>query len=478
MRITAITIAAAVLVFLADAILPSGVSVNVLYVVPLCLASHARYRNALFVWAAILSVASSMVPFVSPQGLAIQWEEADRALTILVLWYSAVILYRLRGQRERALRERAVALEATNAKTRFFAAANHDLRQPMQSMFFFVEVLRSHVPSEKGRDAVGMLERSLEALKGLLDSMLDVSRLDAGVVTPQIEDFVVKPVLDHAGAEYVPLAAAKGLELQVVSDGEVAVRSDRVLLGRMVRNLVENAIRYTEAGSITIRCFVAEGHACIEVRDTGIGIPREHLTRIFEEFFQVGNPERDRQQGLGLGLSIVRRLSQLLDHPVAVESEPGKGSRFRITVPLGEAVAEHAILSVSAIKGGGQGRMAVLVDDDVAVLKGLQTLLQNWGYETLAATSTEQALELLQTSGRRPDIVIADYRLREGKIGSEAIVRVRKLMGPAVPGILLTGEMDGDLRRKAAAQAIEVVVKPVLPGELHSVLNRYLGTAV
>ncbi|QCO06626.1 hybrid sensor histidine kinase/response regulator [Azospirillum argentinense] len=370
---------------------------------------------------------------------------------------------------------REAAEQADRSKSRFLAAASHDLRQPMQSMFFFAEALHSHVHSPRGRDALAMLERGMETLKGLLDSLLDVSQLDAGVIEPRIEDIPVKPLLDDIGSAYAPVAAAKGLDLQVVNHHDLTVRSDRNLLGRMVRNLVENAIRYTERGVIRLECHPLDGHAGIQVRDTGIGISGEQMSWIFEEFYQVGNPERDRNQGLGLGLAIVQKLSALLGHPVEVRSELGKGSVFRISVPLGDATESPA--PALAPRETERGRLAVLIDDDAIVLMGLRSIFQDWGYDTIVASSTEEALERLRAAGRRPDVMVADYRLREHKVGTEAILKIRELAGAPVPAVLLTGDSGPDVMQEAERHGIGVMFKPVTARLLQEALTRQTGTA-
>ncbi|PWC62195.1 hypothetical protein TSH58_25600 [Azospirillum sp. TSH58] len=370
---------------------------------------------------------------------------------------------------------REAAEQADRSKSRFLAAASHDLRQPMQSMFFFAEALHSHVHSPRGRDALAMLERGMETLKGLLDSLLDVSQLDAGVIEPRIEDIPVKPLLDDIGSSYAPVAAAKGLDLQVVNHHDLTVRSDRNLLGRMVRNLVENAIRYTERGVIRLECHPLDGHAGIQVRDTGIGISGEQMSWIFEEFYQVGNPERDRNQGLGLGLAIVQKLSALLGHPVEVRSELGKGSVFRISVPLGDAAESPAPAPSS--REPERGRLAVLIDDDAIVLMGLRSIFQDWGYDTIVASSTDEALERLRAAGRRPDVMVADYRLREHKVGTEAILKVRELAGTPVPAVLLTGDSGPDVMQEAERHGIGVMFKPVTARLLQEALTRQTGTA-
>ncbi|WP_448189690.1 PAS domain S-box protein [Azospirillum sp. sgz301742] len=381
-----------------------------------------------------------------------------------------------RKEMEQALhRAKEEAERANLAKTKFLAAASHDLRQPLQSLFFFTAALEAQVSSPKGAEVLRHLERGLDALKGLLDSLLDVSRLDAGLVTADVEDFAVSDVLDEIATAYAPVANAKGLLWRVTPCHSV-VRSDRTLLSRMVRNLIENALRYTAEGAVALDCR-SDGEALhITVRDTGIGIPPDQLERIWEEFHQVGNPERDRAQGLGLGLAIVRRLSALLDHPVEVRSTVGAGAEFRIRVPLGTVAAKPAATPGGPVASGA-GRFAVLVDDDAIVLMGLQAILKEWGYEVLAAGSADQAVEGLAADGRTPDIIVADYRLREGRVGTEAILRVRALHGAGIPGIILTGETGPECQHDAAEHHFCVVHKPVTPRELGAALERQMLAA-
>ncbi|MBK1839480.1 PAS domain-containing protein [Azospirillum sp. YIM B02556] len=376
----------------------------------------------------------------------------------------------LRTAHDMAEKARQVAEDANRSKSRFLAAASHDLRQPMQSLLLFLDVLKPHV-APRGQDALKHLGRGLDVLRDLLNSLLDVSHLDAGIVRPAIEDFDVGQMIEQIGSAYAPIAAAKGLDLRV-TQCEAAVRSDPTLLARMVRNLVENALRYTDRGRVTIACHKTEDTLRIEVADTGIGIPDEHLKRIWEEFHQVGNPERDRNRGLGLGLAIVQRLSALLEHPVEVRSTPGQGSVFSIAMPLGRVGPKQAV--VAPVEVVGNGRVAVLVDDDAIVLLGLKATFEAWGYKVLAATSTEGVLAALRKDGRRPDIVVADYRLREGQIGTEAILRVREAYGADIPGIILTGETGSEAEHDATAHSLHVIYKPVTPRQLGEALDRLL----
>ncbi|WP_448189443.1 ATP-binding response regulator [Azospirillum sp. sgz301742] len=465
-------------IFCLDAALPDGVSINILYVIPLYLSSYSNYPHATFLWALLLSIASAAVSLIAPQGLPMEWELLDRTLTIIVLWLSAVIIHQLKHQRERALQEQAAAVDATKAKTHFLAAASHDLSQPVQSLFFFAEALRDHVQGDGGKKLLERLEHGLDVLKELLDDLLEISRIDAGGITPHVEDFAIKPMLDEIATSCGPITAAKGLDLTIAGAAGIAVRSDPHLLRRIIRNLVENAIKYTEKGGIRIECTTAGERLRLEVHDTGIGIAPSQQERIFDEFHQVGNPERDRNLGLGLGLSIVRRLSALLDHPMTVTSELGKGSVFVVDLPLSTVKIELPAHASAPTASNGLDRLAVLVDDDAIVLMGLQATLQEWGYDTLVGASTEQVVERLKANERAPDIIIADYRLRQGRTGMEAIREIRKLVGAEIPAIILTGEVETEWRRDASDLSVGVAAKPITPRQLRQILEQHLGAKV
>jgi PAS domain S-box-containing protein len=382
-----------------------------------------------------------------------------------------------RKAREEALhRAKDEAERANLAKSKFLAAASHDLRQPLQSAILFTAVLNGAVQDPRGRQALTHLERGLDTLKALLDSLLDISKLDAGMVQPDLTEFPISALLDEIDASYAPLAAAKGLEWQVETCA-VTVRSDRTLVGRLLRNLVENALRYTERGHIRITYHRVEDRLRLAVEDSGIGIPPEHLERIFEEFHQVGNVARDRTQGLGLGLAIVRRIADLLGHRIEVRSRPGAGSTFSIELPLGTAEPAHPPAPQAALSQDGRGRLVVVVDDDDLVLDSLQAILTEWGYEVLTASDADQAVAQVRERGRQPDIVIADYRLHGGRTGTEAIRAVRALFDQPIPGVILTGETDPQFLRMVAGHDLGIAHKPVTPFQLGRVLDQQLQAA-
>ncbi len=383
-----------------------------------------------------------------------------------------------RRRTEAALEKaRSAAERANQAKSRFLAAASHDLRQPMQAMFLFCRTLHDHVADRRARDALVMLERGLDILKNLLDSLLDVSRLDVNIIRPQSDSFALRTMVEEIAASFRPVAASKGLIVRLGTIEELQVASDRNLLGRMLRNLVENAVRYTEQGEIVISAALVGSLARIEVRDTGIGIPPDQLEWIFEEFHQVGNPERDKARGLGLGLSIVQRLATILGHRVDVQSEPGRGSVFAVEVParLAEAIDDGGREEGGEAASAGSGRMVVVVDDDPMVLLGLQSVFQGWGYEVVMAGSAEEACRHLHQALRRPALLIADYRLRSGQVGIEAIEKIRALCGHPVPGIILTGETGASITGGGDAPEFRIVYKPVTSHQLAEVVEELIG---
>ena len=370
----------------------------------------------------------------------------------------------LRAAKEEAEVARAAAERANSAKSKFLAAATHDLRQPVQSLMLLSSAVASIHTERRARELLGHMDQALDALKGLLDSLLDISKLDAGIVMAKVEVFPLSTVLQSIDQVYRPLAAGKKLDWRILAP-EVRVRSDPTLLGRMLRNLVENAIRYTETGSVVIDCVPCGEAVRIEVRDTGVGIPAESHEEIFTEFHQIGNQERDQSQGLGLGLAIVRRLSRLLGHGVEVHSELGRGSVFAVEVPLVSA-APARIPASAPLSRSKAGRFVLIIEDNAIVRLGLHSILEDWNYHVLSAGSTGEAVEHLASSDRPPDIIIADYRLRDYRTGTEAIRIIRDLFNTRIPSVMLTGENSPDCMRDAEAEDFSILHKPITPVQL------------
>jgi CheY-like chemotaxis protein/anti-sigma regulatory factor (Ser/Thr protein kinase) len=381
----------------------------------------------------------------------------------------------------RAAKEEAEA--ADRAKTRFLAAASHDLRQPLQAAVMLADIVARK--TRLGADATVPSEsllRALDDMKRLVDSLFDVSRLDSGAVQAELTVFPLHELLDQIEPAYAALAARKKINL-LIGRTEAIVRSDRVLLSRMLSNLIENAIRYTQVGHVAVTCQADNGrlHVCVE--DTGVGISNQDLSRIWLEFEQLHNPERDRRQGLGLGLAIVRRLSALLDHPVDVVSELGQGSRFVVTVPLAE---ERAAVPPAANEPNadepGAGGPVLLIDDDPLVLEVLQTILEEHGWHVISAADCDTALQGLAAAGCVPALVIVDYRLYGGQVGTAAISAIRRQVETEVPAIILTGEFAaaGDesdpILRDAKRVGAALLQKPITWQDLLKAMHAAITT--
>jgi PAS domain S-box-containing protein len=379
---------------------------------------------------------------------------------------------------EDALRDaHAEAERANRAKSRFLAAASHDLRQPLQAAHLFAAALRIGLREPSDLNLLGSIEDALKAANELLDALLDVSRLDAGVLAPKFRDFAVADLLDQIETEFSEAAREKRLALRVLLSS-ATIRTDPTLLGRILRNLVSNALRYTERGKVLVGCRRAGDRLAIEVLDTGIGIARDKIERIFEEFYQVGNPERDRTRGLGLGLAIVAGVAKLLGHPIEVRSEPGRGSIFRVLVPLTEshaAIAAPVPQRPAAPAPAPSGVLLLAIDDDPDQLEAMNALFGRWGYQVLVADSAPAALAKLTQNGLMPSAIIADYRLRDGLTGADAIGYIRERLGQQVPGLILTGDTEPARLAEASASGFELLHKPIEAHRLQDAIERLLA---
>jgi PAS domain S-box-containing protein len=383
-----------------------------------------------------------------------------------------------RKSSEDALREaHAEAERANRAKSRFLAAASHDLRQPLQAAHLFAAALRIGLREPGDLELLGSIEDALKSANELLDALLDVSRLDAGVLAPQFRNFAVADLLEQIETEFSAAAREKRLTLRVLPSS-VTVRTDPLLLGRILRNLVSNALRYTQRGRVLVGCRRAGDRLAIDVLDTGIGIAPDKIERIFEEFYQIGNPERDRTRGLGLGLAIVAGLAKLLDHPIQVRSEPGRGSVFRVLVPMAEPRIELVSPPSSpatAAVARPTGALLLAIDDDPEQLEAMNALFGRWGYQVLVAQSAPAALAKLEQAEREPSAIIADYRLRDGLTGADAIGHIRERLGRKVPGLILTGDTEPARIAEASASGFELLHKPIEAHRLQEAVERLLS---
>ena len=373
--------------------------------------------------------------------------------------------------------QKLVAEEASLAKTRFFAAASHDLRQPLHAIGLLAASLNDGTvaPAQHAKTADHIV-RNVEALNQLFNQVLDLARLESGVTQVIPLHFRLAELFERVGNQYRPQAAAKGLALRIAPTSLV-VHGDPVLLERVLSNLLSNAVRYTEEGAIWmgLRRAGRRSGGFIEVRDSGIGIPLAEQERIFEEFYQVANPQRDARQGHGLGLPTVRRLIDLLGGELQVRSAPGLGSVFRFPVEAGDPNGVVSSLSDSVVAGASaEGRRVLCIDDDPSILEGLSTLLGRWGCIVRGVPDEVQALRAVD-EGFRPDAVLCDYQLANHRTGAQALVAVRevlRLTGQSdVVTLLITGDMASPELEALAAKGIPVLHKPVAPARLRRTLE-------
>ncbi len=379
----------------------------------------------------------------------------------------------LTQQKEVAEAAQKRAEQANAAKTRFFAAASHDLRQPVQALELFSATLEQELEHHPSRTLVGNIRAVGREFSDLLSALLDFSRIDAAAVQPVVRDFPVAELLQRMADDFKPQAAAHGLQCRVVNSS-AWVRSDPVLLERMLRNLMSNAVKYTQHGKVLLGCRRVGNSLRIEVHDTGPGIAPMQQQEIFNEFVQVANPERDRHKGLGLGLAIVDGLARLLKHPLSLRSQPQRGSVFAITVPLGRPGLQVAGGELQPAHTRALEASILLVDDDQSIRLSAARLLENWGFAVVTAESAEQALEMLRSTGLRPDVILADYRLREGQTGVEAIRLMRAFCGRPVPAAIISGDTEPELLQEARAAGFPLLYKPVAAAKLRSLIGNLM----
>jgi len=361
---------------------------------------------------------------------------------------------------------------ATLAKSRFLAAASHDLRQPTHALGMFIARLGQLPLDEPTRKLVGNLEASAHAMQDLLDSLLDISRLDAGVVPVHPTQFAVQVLFDKLAPTLSSMAAAKGLRLRI-RPTLLWASTDAALLQRMVMNLVQNAINYTAQGTVLVACRPTsqDTHVRIEVWDSGIGISAQDQLEIYKEFYQVGNRGRDRNQGLGLGLNIVERSAQLFGVEVGLQSEPGCGTRFTLRVPAVPAGAIDELAPEPTVASDLAGVCVLLIEDDASARTSVSELLESWGCRVAAAAHGAAAMEMVRL-GIVPTVVVSDYRLGEGVNGLQAIALLRETLGENLPACLMSGDTDATLMHAAQSTGLTLLHKPVRPAKLRSLLRR------
>lgn len=371
------------------------------------------------------------------------------------------------------LAKKEKAEQASSAKTRFLAAASHDLRQPVQAMNWFVGALQQRITDEQSLHVCRMMQESVKSLNELLETLLDISKLDAGIVTPAKEPIPVNSLLMRLKNEFSTLISSQEIVFRVHFT-DAWVETDPNMLMMALRNLLSNAVKYTGRGKILLGCRRRGNGLAIQVWDSGIGIPSSELTNIFQEFYQIGNREQERRQGLGLGLAIVDRVIKLLGHTLNVRSTVGKGSVFEVILPLSPR-AEISPPDAEDPASISKNVLVAVVDDEPEILEGIIYLLEGFGYQAIGAGSAAELLDSLAKCTLPPDIILADYRLRNNMTGIDAIQSLRERSGCAVPAIIITGDTGAERLREVAGQNIALLHKPIDSDKLVFAIEKSLA---
>ncbi len=411
----------------------------------------------------------------APYGLAFALACLATAQRVRRNWGSTLARSMALSDRLRQMeRKRDAALKRDREKSRFLAIASHDLRQPVHALGLFAATLHKRLSATADGAITGNLVRSIEGLERSFTALLDLSRLDEGVIPTHVQAFMVGDLFRRLQMQYGGQAELAGLGLRF-SPGGKAVISDAQLLERILANLIQNAVRYTVKGGVVVVARTTRSHLNLEVWDTGCGIGAEELPHIFDEFYQVGRGERDRSQGLGMGLAIVKRLTLLLGHRLEVVSVPGRGSMFRVGVPRGslagvdeESGAADTLPMVSELAAA---EMVLVIDDEESIREGLVMLLQEWGYQVIAAANGDEAERALAALEGRVDLVLSDLHLGPGPGGNEVVASLRRLSGRHIPAILVTGDTAGARLKTVTGGTDPVLFKPVQAKELRNALR-------
>lgn len=364
--------------------------------------------------------------------------------------------------------------EASIAKSKVFAAASHDLRQPLHAMGLFFSSLKPELNSDHANLLMTKIDQTYQHLKNVLDSLLDISKLDASVVNIRLKHFYFQGILDELKNEFGPVADEKGIQL-ILTKANYVLYSDPILLSRIIRNLLSNAIKFTEEGQVYIKSQIENDQLKVQIIDHGPGIPEQDQANIFDEFYQVNNREKSQQQGLGLGLSIVRRLASLIDIDVILRrSVPGE-TIFELNLALGkeEFVVAKAPSSENIFDKRFNGIKALVIDDDVQILEGMAEVLKNWNIKVYTAESSNQAIARLEKDSAI-DLIISDYQLQNNENGIDLIEKLKQQFSLDLPTLIITGDTECDTMSSAFKQKIPMIHKPVKPAQLRMAINSIL----
>ncbi len=431
----------------------------------------------MFIAAAFLPLSAALIYSQNP---SYQMSGIAAFLCFAIMWHASRTLKKyiydvieLRLERaeliEKLSQEKRLAEESGKAKSRFFAAASHDLRQPLNALHLFVDALMKNKDPTQQRHLCNRVNQSTLALNAIVDGVLDISKIESGTIRKKVRAVMASDLFSKVVAEFSLTAKAKGLTLKTVSSSAV-FRTDPELLLRVLHNLVANAIRYTDAGGVLIGCRRSGPGYRIEVVDTGRGVPLDHQTKIFEEFYQIENPERAQNKGLGLGLSIVKGLCELLGHDITVKSTLGKGTVFGISVPSGtsqdieQETPEDTTMLLDVPKS------VLIIDDDALSLEALTNTVSSWGHITASASSVSAAIQVI-SDNFSPEIVITDFRLQDGKTGLDALAVLHEIMNEDIPAIIVTGDTDPERIKEAGSSGLPLLHKPINPAKLRALIN-------
>jgi len=414
---------------------PMFTSFSMPLVIPMAIAHLNSNNDALWLTGVMLLMFLTVNSFLAARG--------NRNLRELIL-----ARFENQALMEKLAEEKQIAERAVVAKSRFLAAASHDLRQPLHAMGLFLNALRNRESDEDRLRILDDLDQSTNALKTLFNSLLDMSRLDAEIIVNKPKHLLLTEVLTPVLVSLEAQAAEKGLVIKIDAN-DVPIHADPILMERVLRNLFSNAVQYTESGSIHLWCEDADENIIIHLEDSGIGIPSHAVEEVFSEYFQLNNPERDRGKGLGLGLAIVKRLSKLMNMPLSMESKVGVGTCFSMTVPRGILLATG--------------------------LKSMKHTLEDWGCDVLLSDSARDALRQMALSDFEPDLILSDFRLRGEDNGIDTVWALRESVEREVPAIILTGDTSPEQLRRVKESGLELMHKPIGVDALRQALVRHLG---
>jgi signal transduction histidine kinase len=377
-------------------------------------------------------------------------------------------------------RAKVAAEEANLGKTRFLAAASHDLLQPLNAARLYL----SSLIEQQMRDSTGgkpvdhtlaqKVDTSLGAVEEILDALLDISRLDAGRLTPERQNMPLNNLFEALRVEFAPLAERKGLDLRIVPT-HLAVNSDRRLLRRILQNLLSNAIRYTPSGKVLMGARVRGNHVSIEIHDTGSGIPADKQALVFREFQRFA-VSPGSEPGIGLGLSIVDRIARVLDHPLTFRSAPGQGTMFALRLPRAALTAPEPRAGAVAVLPKLEHATILCIDNESGVLDGMRTLLGGWGCRTYLATGLADAMKIDRAMLAQCDMMIVDYHLDADADGLQCVDALRRHCGAALPAIMITADRSASVRAAALAQGLQVLNKPIKPAAMRALITRIIAT--